>query len=217
MSVMPEGEPMSASAPIQPPRGSLAVLPLIHPLDDFYTQAGLALPLVEIALPETLPEAERKLLVHEGDMTSALMQFYGSGLHLEVLRCETRGESYLREVVLHLNDSNEAVEFGAIKIQLDLLPSCARRAILEGRVPLGQILKDFKVSYTSRPKAFLKVVPDAFIRKALRMLGSPVVWGRRNTLSLPDRGPFAEIVEILPPVAPQGSGTRPSSETPRMS
>ncbi len=214
MSVMPKAEPMSAPAPIQPPKGCPTVLPLIHPLDDFYAQAGLPLPQVEIAPPETLPEAERKLLVHEGDMTSALMQFHKSALHLEVLRCETRGESYLRAVVLHLNESDEAVEFGAIKIQLDLLPSGVRRAIIEGRLPMGQILKDFKVNYTSRPKAFLKVLPDAFIRKALRMLGSPVVWGRRNTLSLPERGPFAEIVEILPPVAPRGSIANPPSETP---
>ena len=42
-------------------------------------------------------------------------------------------------------------------------------------------------------------VPDAFIRAALRFTGSPVLYGRQNTLSGSDGLPLAEIVEILPP------------------
>lgn len=215
MSAMPDGSRMSASPSSPSTRTTASVLPVIHPLDDFYAQAGWPLPSVEVAEPDSLPQPQRSLLVHQGDMTSTLMQFHKSALHLEVLRCEVRGESYLREVVLHLNKTEQAVEFGAIKIQLDLLPSGARRAILDGRIPLGQILKDFNVAYLSRPKAFLKIVPDAFISKALGITGSPTLWGRRNTLSLADRGAFAEIVEILPPVAvSQEASDSPSNSQP---
>ena len=53
--------------------------------------------------------------------------------------------------------------------------------------------------HTSRPKAFLRIQADEFIRRALRLDGPAVLYGRRNTLFDPVQRPLAEIVEILPP------------------
>ena len=114
--------------------GPSGVLPLIHPLDDFYLHAGLPLPAVEMVSAEEVPEPERSLLVHANDMTSTLIAFHGRRIHLEVLRRETRGAFYLREVALLLDEVNTAVEFGAIKIELTALPGAARRAILEEEI-----------------------------------------------------------------------------------
>ncbi|MBI1841420.1 MAG: hypothetical protein HYR88_11295 [Verrucomicrobia bacterium] len=190
--------------------GIASVLPLIHPLDDFYKHAGLPLPFVEAVTPERMPEPDRSLLVHANDMTSTLIAFHKRSIHLEVLRRETRGAYYLRAVALLLDEVDTAVEFGAIKIELTALPSAARRAILEERLPLGQVLKDFSVAFVSRPKAFLRITSDSFINGALRLKAPSVLYGRRNTLSIEDRGAFAEIVEILPSADPGARGARSS-------
>ena len=94
-----------------------------HPLDEFYANAGRALPKIEVLDGIAVPEPYRQLLVHEGDMTPMLEKFYGATIHLEVRRREKRGDFCFREVVLLTDDSEKRVEFGAIKISLDRFPA----------------------------------------------------------------------------------------------
>jgi hypothetical protein len=170
-----------------------------HPLDDFYHHAGRTMPKLEVVQGAAVPEPYQRLLVHDGDMTPTLESFYGSTIHLEVLRREKRDSFYFREVVLLTDDMDKRVEFGAIKIFLDLFPLAARNDILAERLPLGSILAKYKIAHTSRPKAFLRIEADEFINLSLGIIGKHMLYGRRNTLSNPDGHPLAEIVEILPP------------------
>ena len=187
---------MSQTEPIT---STVQVKPWLHPLDEFYAQAGMVLPAIERIAGEQVPEPYRQLLVHERDMTPTLEQFYGSAIHLEVLRREQRGDYYYREVILLLDDTNRPVEFGAIKIALTLFPPAARRQILEERLPLGRILHDAQLAHTSKPKAYLQIESDEFIRSALKLECRTTLFGRRNTLSDGQQRALAEIVEILPP------------------
>jgi len=176
-----------------------AVLPSAHPLDEFYVHAGLALPPIEMIPAAAVPAPYDRLLVHDGDMTSALEKHYGSAIHLEVLRRETRGDTYFREVVLVTDEGSVRTEFGAIKINLALFPRAARLEILAERLPLGAVLAKFRIPYLSRPKAFLKIQSDDFINRALHLRESRALYGRRNTLSNPGQHPLAEVLEILAP------------------
>lgn len=180
---------------------ALTVSPFAYPLDEFYAQAGRKLPAIEPIAGEAMPEPCRSLLFHNHDMTPTLESFYRQAIHLEVLRREQRDDFYFREVVLHLDENDQPVEFGAIKINLALFPAVCRREILEERLPLGHILHEHQVPHASRPKAFLQIGPDRFIRDALKLKGSPRLYGRRNSLMDPQQRSLAEIVEILPPVA----------------
>ena len=178
-----------------------AVLPFIHPLDKFYTNAELTLPRIEVLAGALVPEPFNRLLVHEGDMTPALEGFHRCTLKLEVLRREQRNGFYFREVVLCSEDDTKRVEFGAIKIFLNPFPAAARNEILAERTPLGTILGRFKLAHISRPKAYLRLESDNFINRALQLEGSHTLYGRRNTISTRDDHVLAEIVEILPPAA----------------
>ncbi len=113
---------------------------------------------------------------------------------------QQRGDFYFREVLLVLRGSRKIVEFGAIKINLSLFPSAARREILEERAPLGGILEKHSIAHSSRPKAFLKLHADEFIRGVFKLPDEPSLYGRRNTLLDPHEHSIAEIVEILPPL-----------------
>jgi chorismate-pyruvate lyase len=194
----PEDTDMPSSARIdQPP--AVSVSPFAYPLDEFYAQARRPLPAIQPIRGEEMPEPYKTLLVHNDDMTPTLEKFHARKIHLHVLRRQQRDDFYFREVILLLDETDEPVEFGAIKINLGLFPSAARRAILEERLPLGHILEDHKIVHFSKPKAFLRLEADAFIRKALGLSRSHLLYGRRNSLADPMQRAFAEIVEILPP------------------
>ena len=177
-----------------------AVLPLVHPLDEFYFQAGRELPVIEALSEKDVPEPYKRLLVHDADMTSTLESFHGGTIHIRALGRHHRGDQYFREVILLL-DNGRVLEYGANKMNLALFPASARRILLEEHEPLGHVLNKFSIQYTSRPKAFLKIYPDAFICSALSLAQPAWLYGRRNTLYDSQQRPLAEIVEILPPEA----------------
>jgi len=95
--------------------------------------------------------------------------------------------------------SEKPVEFGAIKISLELFPEIAREQILAERWPLGHILKESGMQFASQPRAFLRVASDQLINSVLNLSGANLLYGRRNTLLDAAGRSLAEIVEILPP------------------
>ncbi len=170
-----------------------------YPLDEFYRERGEILPAIGRVEPNVIPEPYKSLLVHDGDMTSRLQAFYADAIHVQLLARHTHENEYFREVVLMSNGEKNPVEFGAIKIILDLFPLEAQKEILKEHRPLGQILKDFNIEHLSRPKFFLTLSSDGFMNRALKLAGTHSLYGRRNTLVDPWGRPLAEIVEILPP------------------
>jgi hypothetical protein len=172
---------------------------IVHPLDDFYSRSGVALPPLQQIDGEEMPDPYKRLLVHSADMTSTLERFYEEPIHVRVLSRTQDGDDYFREVVLCTERDSRPVEFGAIKINLALFPEGAKQQILEERWPLGRILKDCSVAYSSWPKAFLKIASDRLINTALGLKGAHVLYGRRNTLLNAQDQSLAEIIEILPP------------------
>jgi hypothetical protein len=190
MSVPPNPESI-----LQPAR----VLPFAYPLDEFYALANRELPPIEKVDATSIPQPWRGLLVHNDDMTPTLEQFHRRKLYLNVITRHHRGDSYFREVILLTERRCRPVEFGAIKINLALFPCAARAMILAEQKPLGSILAQFKIPHSSRPKAFLRVQADQFVKAALQLSGEHLLYARRNTLFDAEQRPLAEIVEILPP------------------
>lgn len=171
----------------------------IYPLEEFYALRGDAPPVLGRIEAAEVPEPYQSLLVHQSDMTSTLENFYRERLHIEVLARHVVENEYFREVALVLDGSGKRVEFGAIKIILDLFSLDARQEILREQQPLGRILGAFGVAFASRPRAFLRMASNDFIERALYLKGREFLYGRRNTLVDAWERPLAEIVEILPP------------------
>ncbi len=185
--------------PAHEPFSPMAVFSHIYPLDEFYAQSGKPLPAIGRVKSDEMPEPYRSLLVHESDMTPTLEKHHGGEIHIRVLSRHNFENEYFRKVVLLLNGSEKPVEYGAIKIVLDLFPHDAQQEILKEHRPLGTILRDYKIPHGSRPSSYLTVAADEEIGAALKLTGTPTLYGRRNTLVDPWDRPLAEIVEILPP------------------
>lgn len=173
---------------------------IAHPLDTFYARTGLELPAIKRLAADEVPEPYHSLLVHRRDMTSTLESFHGEGVHLHVVGRDQSNGDYFREVVLRLDGNEKPVEFGAIKINLELFPKGAQGQILKERLPLGRILRDCAIQYQSQPQAFLRIASDAMMNDLLKLRQAQLLYGRRNTLFDPQGRRLAEIVEILPPI-----------------
>jgi len=174
----------------------------LYPLDAFYAASGLPAPTFNMIDGEDVPQPYRKLLVHDDDMTPTLESFHGQTLHLRVLSKREENGTLFREVALVRDDDERPVEFGAIRIDLDLFPDDARQVIRECRVPLGTIMARFKVAHKAHPSAYLSVSPDDTIRDALGLPAEAdlCLYGRHNVHVSPAGEPMAHVVEILPPV-----------------
>jgi chorismate-pyruvate lyase len=193
---MPETSPSTLVKSAEPAEESNS---LVFPLSDFYRRNQHPLPPLEEVEPLRIPQPHRSLLVHEHDMTSTLETFHRGRIHLRIVSRARKGGDYFREVALQLEGSNKPVEFGAIKINLDLFPVEAQARILEEHWPLGRILKDNQIIFTSRPVGYLRIASDPLINEVLGLSGAHLLFGRRNRLSNSSGKSLAEIVEILPP------------------
>ncbi|MGZ4963695.1 MAG: hypothetical protein ACXWBP_08395 [Limisphaerales bacterium] len=181
------------------PFGPRAVFSDVYPLNEFYAARNTPLPTISHVQATEIPEPYKSLLVHKTDMTSKLEAFHKGKIHIQPLARHTTDNEYFREVVLVLEHVVKPVEFGAIKIILDLFSNEAQQEILEERRPLGQILMHHKIAFSSRPRAYLRIASDDFIQTSLNLDAGAFLYGRRNTLVDAWDRPLAEIVEILPP------------------
>jgi len=158
---------------------------------------GLDLPPFESIAPEAMPQPYRDLLVHQSDMTGKLEGAYRQTIRLQPLRVD-RGERHLRRHVLLKTEDGRTVEFGAIRIHLNVFEDEARERVLGCRQPLGGILNQFGVPYRCRLAGFFRLPVDDRVCRLLGECEGPWLYGRQNRLVHKDGRPIAEVVEILP-------------------
>ena len=174
-------------------------LNLFYPMNEFYEQAGLALPSVVRIAGSDMPEPYRTLLVHERDMTPTLEDACGRSIELRVLKYALRGGVLSRQIDLVPEGGGKAVLFGAIKIYLQHFPPEAKRLVLDLKQPLGAILRSQRIAHASRPDAYIQVTPDPVISSALDLSGAGDLYGRRNVLLDASENVLARVLEILAP------------------
>jgi hypothetical protein len=109
----------------------------------------------------------------------------------------SRGPWYFRRVILTREDSGQPVEMGAIHMNLQSFSPQIRSQILRHQVPIGRVLDNGSVRYSSRPHKFLAVTPNSEMMALFWMREPRTLYGRQTRLSVDGR-PIGDIVEILP-------------------
>ncbi len=173
----------------------------LAPLISFYNWSGRPFPEVSFIHGEAMPQPYRHLLVHHSDMTPQLGAFHKCEITLEVLALEIEEFELTREVLLRRAGDLAPVEFGAIKIYLDKLPEKIAKPVRAAIQPLGGILGSTKFAHLSAPRGYFRVEADELMVELLGAEIGQALYGRCNVLALTDGDVFAEIVEILPPIA----------------
>ena len=126
----------------------------------------------------SLPEPQRRLLVHHGHMTIALGQHHRDPVELQVLDRRRRGEIYARRLVLTVPGKASPVLFGMMKIDLTATPAGAREEILSEKTPLGAILINYGVLRRIEPTLFLEIRPGPLLAEALKVTAADPLYGR---------------------------------------
>ena len=96
--------------------------------------------------------------------------------------------------------SGEAVEYGAIEIELSAFDESLRAESVLGHSPLGGLLNRHAIRYRSRPRGFLRVAPDLRLAEIFNLPAPVSLFGRTNQLLDSQDRVLASIVEVLRPV-----------------
>jgi hypothetical protein len=174
---------------------SLQPFPLVIVDDGFWT---LDFSQVVIIPPSWIPEPYRKMLVHHVHMTVTVEEHYQQPVSIEVLASRRVGESYGRETLLQL-PSQQAAQFGAVRIDLTCCSAAVRDAILEEKTPLGRVLIDNNVLRRIEPTAFLQITPGPKLADWFGLSRPETCYGRLGVIFCDDR-PAIAVLEILAPV-----------------
>lgn len=145
-----------------------------------------------------IPEPYYSLLVHEGDMTSRLEGYFNEEITVQKLSSSNDGKAYFREVILETFQSRKKIEYGAIEIKLHNLDQELHPVVIEAKKPLGGILNEARIPYSSAPRAYLKIIPDNEMIAAFGSVEADHLYGRSNEISSYNGETIAKIVEILP-------------------
>ena len=173
---------------------------LLYPLSFIRRARGIPKLVFQEIDSQEIPEPYYSLLVHEGDMTSRLEAFHEDQIRVRKLSSSNDGKAYFREVVLEASRTQKVTEYGAIEITLQNLEEDLRIAVIEAKQPLGAILNEARVPYSSAPRAFLKIVPDNAIIDAFGSVEADHLYGRSNEITSYNGDILARIVEILPSI-----------------
>jgi hypothetical protein len=164
-------------------------------------------PSYAVVPPEQVPEPYHGLLVHNHHMTVTVERFHGSPVDVRILARRHEGDSYARKILLALQSTGEVVQFGAVRIRLDLCSKPVQAAIVAGQTPLGRILIQQKVLRRIEPTGFLRVEPGPGPAHWFGPeRGARPTYGRLGVIYT-DHRPAIEVLEIVAPVGPGGVGT----------
>ncbi len=145
---------------------------------------------------DALPDAYRKLLVHNEHMTERLSAYHEQPVSLHVLHERRKGDLYSRNVLLTLGDSDFAVEFGIMRMNLAFVSSDVRAEIESGETPLGTILVQHEVLRKIEPKWYLRFDADSPMASHFGRKATSEVYGRVGIIHCNDE-PAIELLEIV--------------------
>jgi len=156
-----------------------------------------------------LPETFRLLLAHHGHMTTRLEAFYGCPVDLQVMEEEWEGDLYRRKILLRLSETDQVVEFGIVRIDLQHLPPPPRDEILARQRPLGEILIRHKVLRRIDPRWYLRFPVHCGILSCFGPARRGDAYGRVGTIYCQDE-PAIELLEVVADLAlSHRAGDRP--------
>lgn len=190
---------------IAPTRGVEDMAELFAFLGNRGGRGPLAPPRAEVVSTEETPEPFRSLLSHHGHMTETLERHIGAPVNVHPLDVVHRDERasggrdrYARRISLSDSRTGRVVMYGIMRIDLSVCEPEVRRAILEGRTPLGRILVEHDVMREVNTHALLRIQPDAAMLEAFGEHGPEEVYGRLATIFW-DGEPAVDLLEIVGP------------------
>lgn len=143
-----------------------------------------------------MPPGPRGLLVHDRHMTATLTAHYGEPPSLRVLSHLDNGAGYRRKIVLTVDNGRRVVEFGLLRLNLDVLPADARGEVVARKLPLGEILARYDVLTHVEPRWFLRFAANSPVVQYFAPGTPPGAFGRLGVIHCNGQ-PAVELLEVV--------------------
>lgn len=145
-----------------------------------------------------MPQAYRRLLVHEEHMTVAMEAHHESIVDVEVLETLVTGNQYARKILLRRQSDQTVVQFGILRLDLSLLTAEIRNEIEQQTRPLGRILVRHNVMRSVHLDRLWRVISGKELQQHFQTEVEQETYGRTAAIDLGGR----RAVEVLEIVAP---------------
>jgi hypothetical protein len=171
----------------------------VNPLDELQALASLFPdePLFERVehVPASLtPEPYKTLLVHEEHMTVAMERYHKGPVEVRILERKLAGDVYSRKIVLVKNGTDQVVQFGIVRFNLQYVTAAVREEILRGETPLGRVLINHNVLRHIDLGAVLRLTIASPLARHMRVPEGAVTYGRLATIFC-NKQPAVDLLE----------------------
>jgi len=143
-----------------------------------------------------IPEAVRALLVHHRHMTATLNANFGEPVALKVLEHREDEEYYRRKILLTVDNGQRVVEFGLVRLDLQVLPDEARADVIARERPLGEIFSRYDVLTRVEPRWYLRFDARSPIVQCFGPRPPDEAFGRLGVIYC-DHRPAVELLEVV--------------------
>jgi hypothetical protein len=131
---------------------------------------------------EATPEPYHRMLVHEHHMTISMESYHDCTVDVEVMASRFQDGLYLRKIRLHRSGTKEAIQFGYVRFNLDLVTEKVRKEILAEKTPLGRVLIQHNVFRHVDLGAILRFTAGPGLANYLNMELGQLTYGRLATI-----------------------------------
>ena len=147
----------------------------------------------------TTPEPYKQMLVHEHHMTVTMEKYHGCNVNVQVLSEHSKGDVYVRQIMLNRDDNGKPVQFGIVRFDFQYVTPQVRSEIESGQIPLGRVLITHNVLRHIDLGAILKVTAGPQLAELLEMEDGGITYGRLATIFC-NRFPAVDLLEVSAPL-----------------
>lgn len=147
---------------------------------------------------ESIPALPRRLLAHNQHMTVTVEGWQGVPVRVDVLARHETPTHYARKILLRRSDDSRAVQFGIMRVNLQLLHATVRKAILAAAAPLGRVLLQHGVLTEVQLCDLWRILPSAELAGWLSVGPDEQLYGRTAVIDC-DGARAVELLEIVAP------------------
>jgi chorismate-pyruvate lyase len=149
---------------------------------------------------DDVPDPYRGLLAHRCHMTVTVEAFHGDSVDVTVLRSSYHERAYCREILLKTHCTGDVVQYGIVRLNMDLVAERPRDEILEERKPLGRVLIEHEVLREVELFDLFLVRCGPALAEFFGVEIGTLTYGR-TALIYCDSEPAIELLEIVAPVS----------------
>jgi chorismate-pyruvate lyase len=153
----------------------------------------------EEVLLSKMPESYRQLLAHTHHMTVTVEQFHGCSVDVQVLDRLPGERQYSRKILLRRQADGGVVQFGIMRIDMQVLAPEVRKEIEAETIPLGRVLIEHDVLRKIHLMSLWKVQPGPELCELFGLTEPTTTYGRAAIIDC-NGEPGVELLEIVTPV-----------------